>query len=404
MTRSVRISASKIGGGVAAACVVALLVVVFRPKPVRVDVAAVQRGRLQVTVDEEGHTRVRDRFVIAAPIAGRLARIALTAGDAVEPGAVVARMNPLPLDPRARTEATARLDAAEAAKRAADARVEQARAAREQAQRTGERARHLSAKGTIAKEEREQAELEETVRQKELEAATFAAHAAAFNVEAARAALMAPGGETSQALVATCEADPTACIELRSPIRGRVLRVLEESERVVAPGTPLLELGDPTALEIVVDVLSTDAVKIAPGAVMLIEAWGGADPLHARVRLVEPSGFKKLSALGVEEQRVNVIGDFTDAAVPLADGYRVEARIVVWEGEGVLTVPSSAIFRRQGEWSVFVTDGGRARRKAIAVGQRSATDVQVLGGLEEGTTVIVHPSDQVDDGTRVAPL
>lgn len=399
-----KLSLRRIGSAAAIAFVALLAVVVLRPGPVRVDVAHVVRGALQVTVDEEGYTRVRDRFVVAAPIAGRLARITLDAGDRVTRGTVVARMNPLPLDPRHRAEAAARLDAAEAAKREADARVEQAQAALEQAQRTATRARQLRTAGSIATEERELAELGETARRKELEAARFAAQAAAYNVEAARAALIAPGGEGPQAFVAACEAQTDGCLELRSPIDGQVLRVLEESERVVAIGTPLLELGDPAALEIVVDVLSADAVKVRPGARMRIEDWGGEGPLEARVRLVEPSGFTKLSALGVEEQRVNVIGDFVDGTIPVADGYRVEACIVVWEAEDVVKVPVSALFRRAGEWNVFVIDDRRAQHRVVQIGRRSATDAQVLSGLEEGTSVILHPSDQLDDGVRVEPL
>jgi HlyD family secretion protein len=400
----VRFSLRRIGGAAAVLFVLALLVVIVRPAPVRVDVGRVERGRLRVTVDEEGRTRVRDRFIVAAPIAGRLARIVLKAGDAVQRGGVVARMNPLPLDPRTRAEAAARVEAAEAAKREADARVEHTRAALEQAQRSAARARHLGKVGTIGKEERELAELAETARQKELDGAVFAAQAAAYNLAAARATLMAPGADDSQALVAACEAGGDACIELRSPVDGQVLRLIEESERVVPQGAPLVELGDPRALEIVVDVLSADAVKVAPGAVMIVEEWGGPQPLEARVRLVEPSGFMKLSALGVEEQRVNVIGDFADGPVPMADGYRVEARIVVWERDDVVKLPSSALFRRRGEWNVFAISGGRARRHVVEIGQRNATEVQVLKGIEEGIAVILHPSDQVDEGVRVAPL
>jgi HlyD family secretion protein len=313
-------------------------------------------------------------------------------------------MNPLPLDRRAHAEATARLAAAEAQQRAADAQVEEAHAALEQAQRTGARARHLGKAGTIAAEERELAELAETAREKELDAATFAARAAAFNVEAARAALLAPGGETHQEFVGACEAQDGACIELRSPVTGQVLRIPEKSERVVAAGTPLLELGDAGSLEVVVDVLSADAVKVKPGALMLLDDWGGDAPLQARVRLVEPSAFVKLSALGVEEQRVNVVGDFVAPSVPLADGYRVEARIVVWERDDVMKVPSSALFRRAGEWNVFVVEGGRARRRAVRIGQRGTTEVEVLGGIDDDAQVVLHPSDQVDEGVRIAPL
>jgi HlyD family secretion protein len=400
----VKLSLRRLAPAVVIVIAVGLLVLVFRPAPVRVDVGRVERGHMQVTVDEEGRTRVRDRFTIAAPIGGRLGRITLDAGDAVQRGSVVARMRPVPLDPRTRAEAVARIEAAEAARREADARVEHAGAALEQAQRTASRARQLGAKGTIGKEERELAELAETMGQKDLDAATFAAQAASYNLEAARAALMAPGSEDNQAMVAACEAGHDACLELRSPINGQVLRVMEESERVVAVGTPLLELGDARALEVVVDVLSADAVKVKPGALMLIEEWGGKEPLQARVRLVEPSGFTKVSALGVEEQRVNVVGDFVEPVVPLADGYRVEARIVMWEADNVFRVPASALFRRGGAWHVFTVEGGRARRRKVDIGQRSALEGQVLGGLNAGDVVIVHPSDQVDEGVRVAPL
>jgi len=383
---------------------VGLAVLAFRPAPVLVETARVERGDVRVTIDEEGETRVRDRFVITAPIAGRVARIDLHAGDRVEQGTVVARMNPLPLDPRSRAEAAARLDAAEAARREAEAQVDRARAASEQARRSADRARRLGAVGTIGKEERELSELNETATQKELEAARFAAQAATFTLEAARAALLAPGSEGGSAWLRACEHDSAGCLEVRSPVAGVVLRVPQESERVVPLGTPLLELGDPSALEIVVDILSTDAVMVRPGAVVRLDEWGGADALTARVRLVEPSGFTKVSALGVEEQRVNVIADFVTPPGRIADGYRVEAHIVVWEDSDVLKVPTSALFRRQGAWCVFVIDAGRARRRPVEIGQRSGNDAEVRGGLEAGDTVIVHPSDQVDDGVRVRPL
>ena len=381
-----------------------LIWLVFRPAPVRVELGRVERGGLVVTVDEEGETRVRDRFVIAAPIAGRVARLTLEAGDAVQVGSVVARMHPLPLDPRTQAEASARLDAAEAAVRGAEARVETARAAQEQAARNAARARELGRSGTIGKQEWEVAELDATTRAKELEAADFAARAALYNLEAARAALMAPGGDGSQALVAACESGEPGCIELRSPVAGRVLRVPEKSERVVSPGAPLLELGDPQALEIVVDLLSTDAVKVRPGAAMLIEEWGGAEPLRARVRRVEPSGYTKLSALGVEEQRVNVIGDFDGAVDGLGDGYRVEARIVVAEVDDALLVPSSALFRRQDDWYVFAAAGGRAVMRPVTVGRATAQVSEVLDGLAAGDAVVLHPSDQVADGVRIEAL
>jgi HlyD family secretion protein len=374
-------------------------VLVLRPPPLPVETAPVSRGTLRVTIDEDGETRVRDRFVIAAPVAGRLHRITLDEGDSVEQGSVVARMNPLPLDPRALAEASARLDGAEAAKREADARVEQARAALAQAERAGRRARQLARDGTISTEERERADLEETTAARQLDAALFAARAADHNVHAARAALLAPGGTA----VTPCADDNAVCVELRSPGRGNILRVLEESERVVAFGTPLIELGDPARLEVVIDVLSIDAVKVKPGSEVWIEEWGGEQVLRGRVRLVEPSAFTKVSALGVEEQRVNVIADFVEPVAGLGDGYRVEARIVIWEGE-VSRIATSALFRHAGEWSVFVAEGGRARRRVIAIGRRNAAEVEVREGLEEGERVILHPSDLLEEGSRVADL
>lgn len=381
-----------------------LLWLVFRPAPVRVELGTVQRGRLVVTVDEEGETRVRDRFVVAAPIAGRVARLTLEAGDPVQAGSVVARMHPAPLDPRAQAEARARLEAAEAAVRGADARVDNARAAREQAARSATRARRLGESGTIGKQEWELAELDATQRQKELEAAEFAARAARYDLEAARAALMSAGADGSQALVAACESGEPGCIELRSPVAGAVLRVPEKSERVVTAGAPLVELGDPSALEIVVDLLSTDAVKVRAGAPMLIEEWGGDEPLRAQVRRVEPSGYTKLSALGVEEQRVNVIGDFDGDTGGLGDGYRVEARIIVADAADALLVPSSALFRRGGAWHVFAVAGGRAALRAVEIGRATPRASEVLAGLAEGDAVVLHPSDQVADGVRVEAL
>ena len=394
----------RIGMAAAALVVLALLVFVFRPVPVRVEVGRVARGGVVVTVDEEGETRVRDRFVVAAPIAGRVARLTLQAGDAVARGAVVARMHPLPLDPRTRAEAEARIEAAQAALREADARVEQARAARQQAGRSAARARELGKMGTIGVEERELSELAETARGKEFEAAEFADRAARFSLEAARAALMAPGGDGNEGLVSACATGEPGCLELRAPVDGQVLRVPEKSERVVAAGATLVEIGDPAALEIVVDVLSTDAVKVRPGAQMLIEEWGGAEPLTARVRVVEPSGFTKISALGVEEQRVYIIGDFAAGAATLGDGFRIEARIVVAERDDALTVPTSALFRRQGEWSVFTVEAGRARRRPVQIGERNQSVAELLGGLDDGASVILHPSDQVEDGVRVVAM
>ena len=372
----------------------------LRPAPVRVELGVVDRGPLEVTVDEEGRTRVRNRYVIAAPVSGGLDRISLDAGDAVAVGAAVARVSPAPLDPRATAQAEARLEAAIALRGEARARVGQAKAALAQAQRDLQRARTLAAAGTVSDQGLEQAELAHASRVEELHGAREAEDAAAHEVQAAEAVLLAAGGSVHE----TSAGGKDAFVEVRSPATGHVLRVFEESQRVVAVGTPLLEVGDPSDLEIVVDVLSADAVKIRPGAEMRLGAWGGEGTLRARVRRVEPSGFTKLSALGVEEQRVNVIGDFVDPPGALGDGYRLEARIVVWRADDVVRLPASALFRSGEAWHVFGVENGRARLRAVEVGQRGVEAAKVVSGIEPGTGVVLHPTDRVADGVRIEPF
>src|SRR5512143_62931 len=371
------------GAGVAAA---AFLVYTFRPTAIAVEVAAVERGPLRVTIDEEGRTRVRDRYVVVAPAAGRVARIALEEGAPVARGMVVARLSAAPLDPRSREQAVARLDGAEDAQRAAAAAVSEARAALDQATRNRARAESLFAKNLLAPAQREEAALAETTAVRRFQAADFTAQAAAHDVEQARA-VIAGGGGSALALV--------------SPVRGRVLRIPERSERVVAAGTPLLELGDPTRLEIVVDLLSEDAVKVRPGDRMLVADWGGERPLEAHVRRVEPSGFTKVSALGVEEQRVNVIADLDETPPQLGDGYRVETQGGLWEGTA-LKVPSSALFQDGDQWRVFFVRDGRARSGIVQVGHRNPFEVEITGGVAAGDLVIRHPTDKLADGVRVA--
>ena len=371
---------------------VAAIAIALRPAPVPVELGSVARGDLRVTVEEEGKTRTRDRFVVSTPATGRLLRVRLEEGDAVREGDVVARLEPLPLDERARAEARARLKAAEAAQRAAEARVRQTSTSLEQARRNHERADKLAGEGLRSPEEREQAELAEASLARELDAAKFSARAATFEAEVARATLEAdlPGRPAGNV------------ISLKSPVNGRVLRVLQESERSILAGSPVLEVGDPSNLEIVIDLLSTDAVRVKPGAAMTLDGGEGRI-LRARVRTVEPSAFTKISALGVEEQRVNVIGDLEEPPGRLGDAYRVEASITLWEGKGVLKVPASALFRRGSGWSVFVNEGGRARLRSVEVGQRNPAQAQVLGGLKDGETVVLHPSDRIEDGVRVRP-
>jgi len=372
--------------------VVALIVVAFLPSPIKVETARITTGPLQVTVDEEGEARAHDRFVVASPIAGRLTRVELHDGDPVSLNQVVAIINPLPIDQRERAEITARVQSAEALKQSADETVEHARADHEQAKRDLRRAEDLVEGGVISRQSLEQARNAETISKNELEAARFKAQAAASDVNVAKAGFLA---------VESGQSGASRLVTLRTPVRGRVLRVIEKSERVVTSGAPIMSVGDPRKLEVVVDLLSTDAVKVKQGAAMLLKNWGGEAAIRARVRTVEPSAFTKVSALGIEEQRANVVADFVDPPGPLGDGYRVEARIIIWEAESVLKVPSSALFRHGDGWSVFVVENGKAIRREVEIGHRSQFEAEVLSGIDAGAAVIVHPTNQIADGARV---
>jgi HlyD family secretion protein len=284
--------------------------------------------------------------------------------------------------------------------------MRRAEAALAQARRDAARAAQLHATGASSDSALEQARLAETSAEREHEEARFAAAAAAAEVEAARAALIAEPGQAARtgttAMTPPC-AGATSCLEARAPGSGQVLRVLEESERIVGAGTPLIEIGEPGALEIVADVLSRDAVRITAGTPVEIVDWGGGEPLEARVRRVEPAGFTKISALGVEEQRVNIVIDLVAPDARLGDGYRVEVRIVTWQGDDVLQIPASALFRDGEQWAVFAVEDGRARRRSVDIGAQATFEVEVRDGLAEGETVILHPSDRLEDGSRVEP-
>lgn len=374
---------------VAAAVLVALA---FRPKPVEVDAAGVVKGPLQVTVDEDGETRAHDRFTLAAPIAGRLSRIEFHEGDQVGPGTVLATISPLPLDAREIAEIRARIQSAEARKREADELVARWESDHAQSARDLNRAHQLAKERIIAQQEIEQAESRHTSTAKELEAAKFRVQAAAADVEREKAGLVSLEAQQSQA---------GKVVTIRPPTQCRILRILEKSERVVPFGTPIVVLSNPNRIEIVVDLLSTDAVKVKPGAPVIIENWGGATPLRARVRTVEPFGFTKVSALGIEEQRANVIADFVDSPKGLGDGYRVDARVVIWESAGVLKIPASALFRLGKDWNTFVVEEGRARLRPVETGHRNASEVEILKGLHEGAEVILHPANDLKNDARV---
>ena len=376
----------------AVAIMIGLLAWAFRPKPLKVETGQAARETLRVTVDEEAETRVHDRFEIATPVAGRLRRIELHATDRVEAGQIVARVEPLPLDPRERSELLARVKQAEANEREAEAIVERTRVDQDQARRNRERASKLQAGGVVSREDLEFAETAEANSEKALQAAKFKARAAEYEVQVAKAGLIA---------LSTGVDEPPRLVSLRSPVRGQVLRLLQQSERVVTAGTPVLQVGIPSQLEIVSDLLSTEAVKVKPGDPVLIENWGGDGRLRARVRTVESSGFTKISALGVEEQRVNVVMDFVGDPGRLGDGYRVEVRIIAWEGKDVLVIPSSALFRRGTGWSAFVIENGHARTRDVEIGHRNALQAEILRGITEGAKVILHPGNQVTEGSRV---
>ena len=373
-----------------------LLLAALWPEAAPVDLAPVERGPLLVTVDDEGETRVRDRYAVSAPVAGRLLRIELEPGDPVEEGAVVAALSPAPpalLDARSRAEAAAAVEAARSGLGRARAERERALAMSDRARSDLERHRALAGSGIVSREVLEARETEARAAGEALRAAQFAVGTAGQELERARAVLLqfAVGG-------------PGRAIELRSPVHGVVLKRLRESEAVVPAGEPLLELGDPRRIEIVSDLLSADAVKVRHGQPVLIEQWGGVDTLRGKVRRVEPSGFMKVSDLGVEEQRVNVIVDFEDPAEAweaLGDGYRVEVRIVVTEAKDAVKVPTSSLFRSGEEWAVFAVESGRARLRTIQVGRRNGLEAEVLSGLSPGERVVVHPADTLTDGVRV---
>lgn len=393
--------------------VVGMIVYALLPKPVGVDLGAVERGRLLVTVDEDGRTRIKEQYVVSAPLSGRLLRIGLDVGDAVVAGeTVIARIQPTDpelLDPRAQAQAEARVKAAEARLNQAATSLEKARATLDFAESEMARVRGLRERGAATPSQLEQSEMQFRTATQEFRAANFAEEIARFELELERAALLRTQSDQPEELsdAPAGGGDPGAAngeFVIRAPISGRVLKLYQQSATVVSPGTQLVQLGDPADLEVVVDVLSSDAVRIEPGADALLDQWGGEEPLSATVRLVEPSGFTKISALGVEEQRVNVILDFDDppeARTSLGDSFRVEAHIVIWEGAHVLKIPNSALFRHEGKWAVFRVNDSRAHLQPVEVGRQNSLESEILSGLNEGDRIVMHPSDQVADGVEV---
>jgi HlyD family secretion protein len=376
-----------------------LLIWGFWPQPVLVETLPVSRGPLSVDIEEEGRTRVIDRYDISAPVDGVACNIKLDVGDPVSKGQVLLTIAPLAsqvLDPRSRAEAESRVAAAKAALASArsDALAAKARADFHAAEI--KRLTPLAAQGVISHEALDRANMDATAARAAMRAAQHSVQVARYNLQAAQSVLAFSAAKP--------EGKPAELVPVRSPIDGRVLKAPKDCEGPVRTGEPLLEVGDPAALEVEVDVLSADAVRIHPGTRVYFDRWGGEGPLEGEVRTVEPVGFTKISALGVEEQRVLVIADFTSPHqrwARLGDGYRVDARFVLWQGDQVLQVPESSLFRHDGGWAVFLMQDDRAVLRTIKVGWRNGLAAQVLDGLQPGQRVISHPSDQVADGRRV---
>lgn len=377
----------------------AALAWLFRPKPVAVDLDEVVQAALQVTISDEGEARVRDVFVVSAPVAGLMRRLELKAGDRVTPNqTVIARLEPsvpMFLDERAIAEARAGVDAANAATKFAQAQLGRAEAERDFAQ---SELRRLQAS-------------RQSISQNDLDAAERRAKTAIAAVAEAQASLRMRQSEYVQAqarLLNPTKVSKAAkdcdCVIVYSPVSGSVLRVLQESEAVVTAGTPILEIGDPANMEVQVDLLSEEAVRVRAGQRILIEGWGGWGSLAGVVRRVEPFAFTKVSALGIEEQRVNVLIDLTEPRERwrrLGHGYRVQPSIVVWETDRAIQVPQSALFRDGERWAVFAVENSIAQLRGVVVGQHNDTQVQVVSGLSPGERIVVHPNDRIEDGTRI---
>jgi HlyD family secretion protein len=394
------ISRNRVLMALAGLLLVGVLAWSYRSPSVPVDAVKVSRGPVEVTVEEDGLTRVRERYVITPPVSGFMQRVTIHAGDEVRVGQTLFTLEPLPpgaLDVRSRDEAQARVARAQSAVQAADmneraAALEADRSAREEA-----RARPLSTSGVISPARYDTIRSAAARAAAELASARAAARMARFELDAAQTALRYAGGERMSG---------AATLAVTAPADGVVLSVQREDEGAVTAAQPVLTIGDPHSLEIVVDVLSEDAVRIRPGMAVQIERWGGPMPLEARVRTVEPTAFTRISALGVEEQRVRVLADLAsppDDWRRLGDAYRVEARFLVWKADSTLRLPHSCLFRSGPDWAVFIVRSGRAERRKVTLGQRGARYAQILSGVAEGDAAVLYPDDRIADGTRLAP-
>ncbi len=384
----------------------------FVPKAVEVETAEVVEGRLRVSVREDGMTRIREKYVISAPVSGRLSRIQLHAGDPIAGDhsliAVILPSEPAILDARSRAEANARVQASEASLKRVNANAEQFRINHDLAKIKFDRSTKLLSERAISQDEFDTAKAEYMAASQAVKTAAFETDVAQFELEMAKAASKqfgsSEGVETANAETGLTSSEATEPFEIVAPVSGKVLRVFQESSTVVTVGTPLIEVGDPRNLEIEIDVLSTDATRIRPGTDITIEHWGGNEPLRGHVRVIEPAAFTKVSSLGVEEQRVNIIADFdetSDRIATLGDGYRVEARITIEELENVLLVPNSSLFRFERKWHVLTVADGKASMTPVTLGMQNDSQTQIVAGLKPNDIVILYPGDNVETGTPV---
>lgn len=372
---------------IAGVVVAGILIFVMKPSPLQVDAEAVHVAELTVTLDGEGMTRVRNGFTVASPVNGRVERIRLDEGDVLQKNSPVARVTPPPLNSREFEEAEARTRSAEAVLGAARAGERQVKVDLEQAARKYSRYSNLYKQGAVSAETFENVKTAWEVLQKEHQVALKNVESARYELKAARSLIV--------------KSDSGNTIDVLAPDSGKVLRIYEKSERVVPAGTPLVEVGDPDDIEVVIDVLSSDAVRVEPGMSVLVEEWGGGAALSGVVRIVEPAAFTKISALGIEEKRVNIIIDLEKPEARLGDNYRVQARVILWQEDDILQVPVSSIFRGEEGWNVFIVKGDKAERQALQIGKRGAYYAEVIEGLAEGDMVVLHPTNDLEDGMRV---
>jgi len=399
MAKEKRITAKRIFWAVLAVLAVAAFVFVLRPEPVWVDLATVERGAMEVTLLEEGKTRVKDRYQVSSPVTGYLHRPQLEVGDPVIPGELLTWVDPMPvgvLDARSRAEAVARVEAARAGLESIRQKVAAAEAEADFAKSEYQRLQRLADSRFVSAEQLQQARTTASRANAILRSARFDEEVAKHELAAAQTRLdISAANENGE--------KPAERVAVRSPVNGAVLNLSRESEGVIQAGEPIVEVGDPGALEVVVDVLSFDAVKLSPGTPARLSGWGGTT-LEAVVRRVEPVGFEDISALGVEEQRVQVIADIISPReqwAQLGDGYRVDADFILWQSDDTLQVPASAVFKRNGSQSVFVVRDGVATMQTITTGQSNGLTTAVTDGLNEGDQVVRHPGRELSDGDRV---